>query len=151
MTLDNAEKTTTAQVEALIARIDPALVDRIDEVTNDSRGCRGVDVDPDQRVRQWENRRNVWLVESVSAPAGLDVLDELVTAQVADGWTVTRDRPSESGDGRRVQLTASETVGAGDEAGYGLSISAASDDAGPTVINVNAGSPCFEVPEKAAG
>ena len=48
MTLNDAQQTTSAQVNALIARIDPALIERIDKARSASSGCRGNDVDPEQ-------------------------------------------------------------------------------------------------------
>jgi len=147
MTLNDAQQTTAAHMDALIARIDPALIERIDKVRSASSGCRGNDVDPEQRVRQWENRQYVWFVASVSPLGGLDVLDELVTAQVADGWTLARDRPD--GDGRRVQLFAPDSdADAGEDdndAGYGVNIVGGGEVGGLTSLNISAASPCFEV------
>jgi hypothetical protein len=144
MTLDVAEKTTAAQIDALIARIDPALIDRIDAVTDDSFGCRGLDIDPDQLVRQWENRRYVVFVVDVSPLEGLALLDDLVTEQVADGWTLARDNTADGDGGRRVQLVATNAVGGDDEVGYGLSVSGGGEVAGQTSLNISATSPCFE-------
>ncbi|POH64603.1 MULTISPECIES: hypothetical protein [Cryobacterium] len=146
LTLNDAQQTTAAHVEDLIARIDPASIERIDNVTSESSGCRGIDVDPEQRVRMWETRRYVWFVEGVSPLGGLDVLDELVTAQVADGWTLAGDRPD--GDGRRVQLLAPDQDD--NEVGYGVNIVGGGEVGGLTSLNISAESPCFEASERAA-
>ena len=147
MTFDDAQQTTAVHMEELIARIDPVLIERIDEVRSESSGCSGLDVDPEQRVRYWETRRYIWFVASVSPLGGLDVLDELVTAQVADGWTLARDRPD--GDGRRVQLFAPDLgADAGEDdtdAGYGVNIVGGGEVGGLTSLNISAASPCFEV------
>jgi hypothetical protein len=147
MTLDEAEQITTADVDALIARIDPNLIERIDDVTSQSTGCRDIEDDPDQRVRQWENRRYVRFVEGVENPAGLEILDTLVTAQVADGWTLARDMPEKDGTVRRVQLFS--PTPAGDEArdAYGLNVSGGGEE-GRISLNISAVSPCFEAPGK---
>lgn len=145
MTLNDAQQTTAAHIDALIARIDPALIERIDKVTNESSGCRGEDVDPEQRVRQWANRQYVWFVEGVSPLGGLDVLDELVTQQIADGWTLTRDQPE--GEARRVQLFSPDSGEDDTEAGYGVNIGGGGEVGGLTSLNISAVSPCFEVAE----
>lgn len=147
ITLDDAEMTTTSQVDAMIARIDPALIERIDKVTNESSGCRGEDVDPEQRVRQWENRRFVVFVESVQPAGGLEILDELVTAQVGDGWYLSRDRPERDGTVRRVQLFSPVVAGNESDGIYGINIAGGGDAAGPISLNISGVSPCFEVPE----
>ena len=145
MTLNDAQQTTAAHMDALIARIDPALIERIDKVRSDSSGCRGDDVDPEQRVQQWENRQYVWFVASVSPLGGLDVLDELVTQQVADGWTLTRDQPE--GEARRVQLFSPDSGEEDSEPGYGVNIGGGGEVGGLTSLNISAVSPCFEVAE----
>ncbi|POH64602.1 MULTISPECIES: hypothetical protein [Cryobacterium] len=142
MNVNDASKTTAAHVDALIERIDPALIERIDKVTSESSGCRGNDVDPEQRVQQWTNQRYVWFVGSVSPLGGLDVLDELVASQVADGWTAGRE--TTEGDGRRVQLFASD---AGNDAGYGVELAGGGENGGLTSLSISAVSPCFEVAE----
>ena len=143
MTLNDAQQTTAAHMDALIARIDPALIERIDKVRSDSSGCRGDDVDPEQRVQQWENRQYVWFVASVSPLGGLDVLDELVTQQVADGWTLTRDQPE--GEARRVQLFSTDSGEDDTEAGYGVNIGGGGEVGGLTSLNISVVSPCLEV------
>ncbi|POH71206.1 hypothetical protein C3B59_00950 [Cryobacterium zongtaii] len=99
-------------------------------------------MDPEQRVQQWTNQRYVWFVGSVSPLGGLDVLDELVAAQVADGWTAGRE--TTGGDGRRVQLFAPD---AGDDVGYGVELAGGGENGGLTSLNISAVSPCFEVAE----
>jgi len=143
MTLNDAQQTTAAHMDALIARIDPALIERIDKVRSDSSGCRGDDVDPEQRVQQWENRQYVWFVASVRPLGGLDVLDELVTQQVADGWTLTRDQPE--GEARRVQLFSPDSGEDDTEAGYGVNIGGGGEVGGLTSLNISVVSPCLEV------
>jgi len=142
LTLNDASTTTAAHVDAVIARIDPASIERIDKVTSESSGCRGNDVDPEQCVQQWTNQRYVWFVGSVSPLGGLDVLDELVASHVADGWTAGRE--THEGDGRRVQLFAPD---AGDDAGYGVELAGGGENGGLTSLSISAVSPCFEVAE----
>lgn len=82
-TLKTTEHATTRFVDEAVTSIDPASIDHIDFLTNESSSCRGTAVDPDGRERQWEYLRDVWLKEGVSK---LDLLDQLVTAHVGDGW-----------------------------------------------------------------
>ncbi|POH71205.1 hypothetical protein C3B59_00945 [Cryobacterium zongtaii] len=131
-------------MDAFIASIDPGVIDRIDDVTDDSFGCRGLDIDPDQLVRQWENRRYVVFRADVSPLEGLALLDDLVTEQVADGWTLARDNAADGDGGRRVQLVATNAGGGDDEVGFGLSVSGGGEVAGQTSLNISATSPCFE-------
>jgi hypothetical protein len=147
MTLNDAQRTTVEHMEALIARIDPALIGRIDKATDDSSGCRGNDVDPEQRVRQWQNRRSVWFVDSVRPLDGLTVLDKLVAGQVDDGWTLARDGFEEDGTVRRVQLASPELDGNAAGTGFRVSIAGGSEVGGLTSLNISAVSPCFEVAE----
>ncbi|POH71204.1 hypothetical protein C3B59_00940 [Cryobacterium zongtaii] len=144
LTLDDAATTTTADMEVLIARIDPALIERIDDRTNESTSCNGPDVDPEQRVRQWENRRSIWFVDSMRPLDGLEVLDELVKARVDDGWTLARDSLEDDGKVRRVQLFSPEADG-NQESVYGINIAGGNEVGGRTSLNVSAVSPCFEV------
>ncbi len=146
MTLDEAEEITTSDVEALIAIIDPALIERIDDRTNESTSCNGPDVDPEQRVRQWENRRSIWFVDSVRPLNGLEALDELVKARVGDGWTLARDTLEDDGKVRRVQLFSPE-AGGNEEGVYGINIAGGNEVGGLTSLNISAVSPCFEVAE----
>jgi hypothetical protein len=145
MTLTDAQQTTAEHMDALAARIDPAMIERIDKVTDDSSGCRGNDVDPEQRVRYWENRQYVWFVEGVSPLDGLDALDDLVTQHASDGWSVARDQPE--GEARRVQLFAPDSGEDVTGAGYGLNIGGGGEVGGLTSLNISAVSPCFEVAE----
>jgi hypothetical protein len=147
MTLSEAEQITTSEVDGLIARIDPALIERIDDWTNESSGCEGLDVDPEQRVRQWQNRRSVWFVDSVGPLDGLTVLDKLVAAQVDDGWTLARDGFEEDGTVRRVQLASPELDGNAAGIGFRVSIAGGSEVGGLTSLNISAVSACFEVAE----
>lgn len=148
MTLDEAQKTTSAHMDALTAQIDPVLIESIDQVRDASIGCHESDVDPEQLVRQWVNRRYVWFLEEVSPLGGLDVLDELVTAHIADGWKVTRDKPD--GDGRRVLMYAPDSDG--HQSDYGIEIGGGGGgEAGRlTSLNIMSFSPCFEASESAA-
>jgi hypothetical protein len=145
MTLTDAQQTTAEHMDALVARIDPELIGRIDKVTDESFGCRGNDVDPEQRVQQWENRQYVWFIEGMSPLDGRDVLDDLVTQQVADGWSVARDEPE--GDGRRVLLLAPDSGQDDSELGYGVDIVDGGNIGGLASLNISAVSPCFEVAE----
>ena len=146
LTLSDAQQTTAADVDALIARIDPALIERIDDRTNESTSCNGPDVDPEQRVRQWENRRSVWFVDSVRPLNGLEVLVGLVTAHVGDGWRLARDELEDDGKARRVQLFSPE-ADRNEEGVYGIDIVGGNEVGGRTSLNISAVSPCFEVAE----
>lgn len=137
LTLKTTEHATTRFVDEAIASIDPASIDHIDVLTNESSNCRGTDVDPDGRVRQWENLRDVWLKKGVNK---LDLLDQLVTAHVHAGWRISYDEMAEAEGGRRVQLLA-----AGKGHTYGLSLVTGAELDGQNEIGIGSASPCFEV------
>lgn len=134
-----AESTTTEIVDAVIASVDPASVERVDDVTNESLSCRGTDIDPDGSVRAWENLRYVWLREGLDK---FETLDALVTAAVDDGWELAREPDASDDEGRWVQLRQAS----GDREGYGLRFTSGAEDDGQNVVYVASDSPCFEAP-----
>ena len=78
------ETSTTSTVDAVIAAIDPALIDHVDRVMNASVDCLGADGTPQASMRAWQNMRYVWLVKGTEP---LDVVDALVKTNEKDGWT----------------------------------------------------------------
>ena len=145
LTLNGTRTTTVDQMETLIARIDPASIERIDDVTNDSFGCRDHEVDPDQRVRQWEIVQVVWLIDGVGK---LDVFEEMLSSRIDEGWTVVSDIAID-GDGRRVRLHDPIPGTSEERPGYVLTLGVGPGDNGQTAITISTDSPCFEVPEEA--
>jgi hypothetical protein len=145
VTLDGAKTTITDQMETLIGRIDPASIERIDDVTNDSFGCRDHGDDPDQRVRQWEIVQVVWLIEGVGK---LDVFEEMLSSRIDEGWTVASD-VAVDGDGRRVRLHDPVPGSSEERPGYLLTLGVGPEDNGQRAITVSTDSPCFEVTEEA--
>lgn len=137
MTLAEAERTTAGYVDGVIASIDPASIERVDDVRDKSHGCHGSDIDPEGKVRQWENLRYVWFIEGVNK---LEVLDSLVAAAVDDGWEVVDDSDGSADGGRRVQLLRGST----DREAYGLRFSAGAVSDGQNAVDVASDSPCFE-------
>lgn len=138
MTLAEAESTTTGFVDGVIASIGPSSVERVDVVTNETLSCRGSEVDPEGKVRVWENLRYVWLRDGTNK---LELLDTLVTAAADEGWELVRDKAANADGGRRVQLQ-----GTGDRAEYVLQFVSGAEGDGQNVVYVASGSPCFEVP-----
>ncbi|RJT84750.1 hypothetical protein D6T64_21640 [Cryobacterium melibiosiphilum] len=138
ITLDQAQEKTAAVVDGFISAIDPATVARIDDVRDESSGCRGSDVDPQGLVRQWVTTRYVTFVDGTDA---LTLLDRLVADVETDGWTLATSSDVNDGAGQRVNLSAPEE----DRAGYGVQMSTGAYEGRPTVLTISGSSPCFDV------
>jgi len=145
LTVVGARTTIADQMETLIARIDPASIERIDDVTNDSFGCPDHGVGPDQRVRQWEIVQVVWLFEGVGK---LDVFEEMLASRIDEGWTVASDIAND-GEGRPVRLHDPVSGTSEKRPGYVMTLGVGPEDNGQTAITISTDSPCFEVPEEA--
>ena len=139
LTPEQAQAETARLVDEAIGKIDPALIKRIDDVTDGSGPCYGSDVDSRGHIRAWDNSRYVWLVDGAQQ---LDVANPIIQSYLDGGWQASYDRDSNPSGGRVVQLVRGDGVLAEI---YGLRISVHANE---SVIDISATSPCFNDPSR---
>lgn len=138
LTPEQAQAETARLVEEAIGKIDPALIKRIDDVTDEPLACYGSDVDPENKVQAWDNSKYVWLVEGAQQ---VDVANPLIQSYLDGGWQASYDRDSNPSGGRVVQLLKDGAPGES----FGLRISVHANE---SVIDISATSPCFNDPSR---